>query len=257
MINLDAITAWGETHPWPSSEQIEQDLLISRAICEIAEHNYLSNELVFRGGTALNKLFTKTAYRYSEDLDYVRKTSGGVGTLLSALRDIGERLGFTVSTKIARYPKVFWKTTAQNGIPIKMKIEVNTQERVPALPLESRTISVESRWWSGLAQVQTYQLPELVASKLRALYQRNKGRDLFDIWLAVEHLGAQPEEVLAAFHLYRPDNYSAQLAVDNLEAKLRMRAFRIDLDALTRSVPEGYNIDVAADMVIERLLAKV
>ena len=53
MINLDAIAAWGETHPWPSSEQIEQDLLISRAICEIAADEYLGQELVFRGGTAL------------------------------------------------------------------------------------------------------------------------------------------------------------------------------------------------------------
>jgi hypothetical protein len=57
MIDLNTIAAWGKEHPWPSAEQIEQDLILSRAICEIAHDGYLGAELVFRGGTALNKLY--------------------------------------------------------------------------------------------------------------------------------------------------------------------------------------------------------
>ncbi|MCL2808423.1 MAG: nucleotidyl transferase AbiEii/AbiGii toxin family protein [Coriobacteriia bacterium] len=257
MINLDAIIAWGKTHPWPSLEQVEQDLLISRAVCEIASDSYLSKELVFRGGTALNKLFTKAAYRYSEDLDYVRLTDGGIGQLLSALRSIGEQLGFTVSTKIAAHPKVIWKTVAQNGIPIRIKIEINTHERVPALPPKQCSFSVDSRWWSGSALVQTYQLSELMASKLRALYQRSKGRDLFDIWLALEHLEVDSKEVLAVFPLYRPEGLTSQVAIDNLDAKLANRAFRIDLDALVSSLPREYSIEVAAELVKSKLLSKL
>jgi hypothetical protein len=56
LINSEAIIAWGIAHPWPTPEQIEQDLLLSRAICEIANDDYLGRELAFRGGTALNKL---------------------------------------------------------------------------------------------------------------------------------------------------------------------------------------------------------
>ena len=257
MINLDAIAAWGKTHPWPTLEQIEQDLLISRAICEIAADDYLSQELVFRGGTAINKLYASTSYRYSEDLDYVRSTASGIGPLIAALREIGERLGFNVSTKLARYPKVFWKTDAENGIPIRIKIEVNTRERLSALPLENRSIAVESRWWSGQALVQTYQLPELIASKVRALYQRNKGRDLFDIWLALEFLGVDSDEVLSAFPLYRPDGLSAQQALDNLDSKLNSRVFRIDLDALTSAMPKEYDINRAADLVRRELLSRL
>ena len=70
MIPYDAITAWGVAHPWPTREQVEQDLLLSRAICAIATDPYLGQELVFRGGTAFHKLFLPEPHRYSEDLDY-------------------------------------------------------------------------------------------------------------------------------------------------------------------------------------------
>jgi hypothetical protein len=96
-----------------------------------------------------------------------------------------------------------------------------------------------------------------VASKLRAIYQRSKGRDLFDIWLALTHLGADSNEVLGAFGPYRPDNYSSQLAIDNLDAKLMSTTFRVDLNRMTAIVPDDYDIDEAAALLKEQLLSKV
>ena len=100
MIDYRDIVAWGVTHPWPTMEQIEQDLLLTRAICEIANHELLGQELVFRGGTALNKLYADEATRYSEDLDYVRTTASGISPVTTALRDIGLEMGFKVASKI-------------------------------------------------------------------------------------------------------------------------------------------------------------
>jgi hypothetical protein len=97
VIGLDAIAAWGVNHPWPTQEQVEQDLLLSRAICAIAAHPYLGDELVFRGGTALHKLHLDAPWRYSEDLDYVRSTGGGIGPLLDGLREVGADLGFNLN----------------------------------------------------------------------------------------------------------------------------------------------------------------
>jgi len=82
MIPYDVITAHGVSHPWPTREQIEQDLLLDQAICEIYRDETLRGELVFRGGTALHKLFLPEPFRYSEDLDFVRTMSGGVGMLI-------------------------------------------------------------------------------------------------------------------------------------------------------------------------------
>ena len=64
MISLHDITQWGIDHPWSSQDQIEQDLLLSQAICEIANDRLLGNELVLRGGTAFHKLFLDEAFRY-------------------------------------------------------------------------------------------------------------------------------------------------------------------------------------------------
>lgn len=65
MIPANAITAWSTNHAWTTREQVEQDLLLSRAICAIATDDYLSQELVFRGGTALHKLHLDHPYRYA------------------------------------------------------------------------------------------------------------------------------------------------------------------------------------------------
>ena len=51
------IIQWGVDHPWQNENQIEQDLLLSMAMVEIANDSLLGNELVLRGGTAFHKLF--------------------------------------------------------------------------------------------------------------------------------------------------------------------------------------------------------
>ena len=56
MIPIMNIIAWGNIAPWAEQRQVEQDLVISRAIVELFSDDFLREELRFRGGTALNKL---------------------------------------------------------------------------------------------------------------------------------------------------------------------------------------------------------
>lgn len=56
MIPLDFITAWRSHAPWPQLSQVEQDLIICRALAELYSHPLLAENLAFRGGTALFKL---------------------------------------------------------------------------------------------------------------------------------------------------------------------------------------------------------
>ncbi len=89
MIPEANITQWSRHAPWPSRDQIEQDLVLSRLICEIANHPGLGHELVFRGGTCLHKVYLGRPLRYSEVLDYVRVTtarSGRYSTRSATLR---------------------------------------------------------------------------------------------------------------------------------------------------------------------------
>ena len=71
------IIAWGNIAPWAEQRQIEQDLIISRAIVDIFSDQYLREQLRFRGGTALNKLHFSSPIRYSEDIDLVHGRTGG------------------------------------------------------------------------------------------------------------------------------------------------------------------------------------
>jgi hypothetical protein len=115
VIPAPAVTAWSLTAPWPTRAQVEQDLLPSRLIIEVANHPYLGGELVFRGGTCLHKLHLDTPRRYSEDLDYVRTTVGGIKDLTAALTGLGRDLGFAVDTRISANPKVYLRADAGDG----------------------------------------------------------------------------------------------------------------------------------------------
>lgn len=257
MISTDYIDAWAIDHPWSARRQVEQDLLLSRAICAIADDPYLGEELTFRGGTAFHKLHVNVPYRYSEDLDYVRSSAGGIAQLTRTLTELGTALGFSVKTKISRYPKVYWRTTAESGEPIRIKIEVNTHERSPALSPVYIDHAVVSDWWTGKSAVKTFDVAELVATKIRALYQRSKGRDLFDLWLALTSVGVEPERILAAFGPYRPEGLTTTLAIGNLRDKVSDANFRNDLGPLVTAKPSDYTVEGAADLVIEQLLTRL
>jgi len=170
---------------------------------------------------------------------------------------LGRDLDFEVKSKITEHPKVYWRTTSQAGNPLRIKVEVNTHERSPALPAVRLPFTVMSTWWSGTAEVPTFQLPELIATKIRALYQRAQGRDLFDMWLAIAQTPLDPSKVLAAFEPYRPAGYTSRAAIANLEAKLADPDFRHDLDQLVAQLPTPYESDAAAKLVIDTFLSKL
>ena len=88
------ITEWAAGAPWPDPVQIEQDLILSRLIVEIAGDDLLSEALAFRGGTCLQKLHLPVPIRYSEDLDYVRTDDEPrLGAVFDALRAIAAEVG--------------------------------------------------------------------------------------------------------------------------------------------------------------------
>ena len=83
MIPRDYVTAWRPTAPWVEDAQVEQDLVISRALVEMFSHPVLARSLAFRGGTALYKLYLTPAARYSEDIDLVQVEAGPAGWVVT------------------------------------------------------------------------------------------------------------------------------------------------------------------------------
>jgi predicted nucleotidyltransferase component of viral defense system len=233
-------------------------MLLSKAICDIFNNEKLAGELILRGGTALNKLILGKAYRYSEDLDFVRTNPGGIGDVMKELTTLGKSAGYTVKTKITKYPKVFWLGKAQTGFDLKLKIEINTYERSPMLPIVTIGHSIQSDWYASETDAMVFQNEEIAATKIRALYQRSKGRDLFDFWLLNDEVSVDPELVRNVFTTYRPDGFTGKKAIDNLLLKLQDAGFRSDIDNLISEEMRGsYNPDEAAVMVIDEYLRRL
>jgi hypothetical protein len=94
-----------------------------------------------------------------------------------------------------------------------------------------------------------------VSTKLRALFQRSKGRDLFDLWLALVHLGIRPDDLVDCFGPYRPEGYTRRRAEQNLRNKQADVGFRDDLRPLVAIWPDGYDVDTAAELVITEVFS--
>lgn len=196
--------------------------------------------------------------RYSEDLHFVRRTHAGIGPVLDALRTVAQQVGLQVTgTDITTTPKMRLRTNAENDptLQLRIKVEINTHETDTARALIRLPFTVDSAWFRGSADVLTFQPAELVATKLRALYQRKKGRDLFDLWLALTEMALDPVDIVDCFAPYRPDGYTAAVATVNLRDKVDNVVFRRDLEPLVGDWADGYDVDAAAEMVIDRLFA--
>ena len=88
MIPKPYIAKWKDHAPWNSFDQVEQDLIISRALVAIFSDDFLKNHLAFRGGTALHKLYLQPAPRYSEDVDLVQIVKGPIKPVLQRLDQV-------------------------------------------------------------------------------------------------------------------------------------------------------------------------
>ena len=101
----------------------------------IYNHPLLRRELVFRGGTCLHQVHLAAPLRYSEDLDFVRRTNDGIGSVLNALREVAAEVGMTVrGVKIGEHPKMVLRAQAEDDplLALKIKIEIDTHETSPA-----------------------------------------------------------------------------------------------------------------------------
>jgi predicted nucleotidyltransferase component of viral defense system len=85
---------------------------------------------------------------------------------------------------------------------MKIKVEPNCREHFSVLGWEKKPFSVIFEWFKGDCYLTTYTLEELLGTKQRALYQRRKGRDLFDLWKAITNVQANFELVVKCYKEY-------------------------------------------------------
>lgn len=231
MIPLANLQAWSTKAPWPDSRQVEQDLIISRALCDLFNSPALQGKIAFRGGTAINKLLFKQPLRYSEDIDLVQTTAEPIGTTVDAIREALSWLGKCNREQAGHSMHLVFRFSpeAEPQTKLKIKVEINTREHESFLGIQAYPFVVENDWYMGETEIASFGAEELFGTKLRALLQRRKNRDLFDLYEGLKQLGMDAEKLVACF-----DHYLA------LEGKPITRAIAEQrmLEKLTRSLIE-------------------
>jgi len=264
MIPQSYITEWSNVVPWQSNEQIEQDLLICRSLVAIYSDEFLSASLAFRGGTALHKLYINPQPRYSEDIDLVQIRPEPIKEII---KKIQERLSF-IDTSSVVDPRKNNNTLRfrcdSEFLPVqrlKIKVEINCREHFAVLGYRKLPFDVKSSWYTGSSQITTYQLEELIGTKLRALYQRKKGRDLYDIYKALMQVpDLDKNAIVYCFQKYMKfvvgQVPTKKQFIHNLDAKIRDAEFLGDTVALIRP-EENYNSTEAHEHVRTELIEKL
>ncbi len=254
------IQNWYNHVKWQTPEQIEQDLIISRALVDLYNDPHIKDALVFRGGTALNKLFINPPSRYSEDIDFVQKNADPIGQTINAIREVLKPWLGDPKWKITqRSAKLIYKYESINKSSLKLKIEINTTEHFQVLPLKKVPFSMDSDWFKGIADIITYEMDELMATKLRALYQRRKGRDLFDIWYVASNELINLNrvfDIFAKYCAYNDVQISREEFIKNLEQKKDNRDFHVDMSLLLPSKLH-WNFDEAYQFVVANVISKL
>lgn len=263
MIARRYIEEWKDKAPWPDNAQVEQDLIIERALVEIFSDEMLSTQLAFRGGTAFHKLYLKPQARYSEDIDLVQIKGETIGPILERLR---KRLAFLQSKPKIEQSKhnntITYRFASEIApvINMRLKVEINTREHFSVLGIKKMNFKVESSWFNGQCKLSTYELEELFGSKLRALYQRRKSRDLFDIYWVYANHAMDTEKLLICYKEYM------QFVVDkpptqkefilNMEEKMNDKEFTSDIQMILRPGIE-YDNEKAYEFIKNEILHKL
>lgn len=257
MITAQELAQWRSRAPWSSDVMVEQDYLLSKAVAAIFEDNFLKGQVAMRGGTVLHKAHLAPASRYSEDIDLVltgerppvhikralarvlRPFLGNPSESVFADIQLSVR-NLVAKSKIIRTTFTYDPSSPEAALA-HLKVEVNVNERTSYFPLVPvRLLVPGDRGEVRDVEVISYDLDEMLGTKLRALLQREHGRDLYDLywaWVASQRPGAlsrvDPARVGAAFRFYMKlegSTFSADNVRSELERRMRSRKFLSDME---------------------------
>ena len=201
-------------------ETTEIDYVLAWAIWGFFQNELLKDNLVFKGGTALRKIYfpNYTEYRYSEDLDFTAKTELPEDDLREAIDSactlareasnieltLGPLKSYESSGSKAYKGRLYFIGPRQPRSPRKLNVDIDCSEKIVLSP---RLLSLDHPYSDAddcSVLVYTYPLEEILAEKLRALItpERVRARHFFDVWyILLRYPGKlDAEEAKQIFH---------------------------------------------------------
>lgn len=181
---------------------IEKDYVLGWLLAGINQHPALHATWVFKGGTCLKKCYFET-YRFSEDLDFTLRDPSHInaGFLLATFTEIAdwiyEQSGIEIPADGMKFEiytnprgvdscqgRIYYKGPAtyssKHSMP-RIKLDLSTDEVVVDDPITIPVRHDYSDCPEGGISIQSYSYAEVFAEKIRALKERTRPRDLYDV----------------------------------------------------------------------------
>lgn len=187
--------------PWPTLRQVEQDLILCRAMAALFNDQFLHTQIAMRGGTLLHKVHLAPASRYSEDIDLVVFGRRPEEHIRKALRrvladvvgipktSVWDALGLAIrnTVKPSRVLRMMYSvpSISEPGTTLDIVVEANVTERTPHRQIVEIPFEFSFRDAPVKTLINGYEIHEMLGTKMRALFQRRRGRDLFDLYWAL------------------------------------------------------------------------
>jgi predicted nucleotidyltransferase component of viral defense system len=255
-ITRQDILAHQQVVPWAAQYQVEQDLLLCRAMVALFDDKFLNDHIAMRGGTLLHKVHLAPASRYSEDIDLVVVGNRPEQHIRSAIRRVltdvlGKpktsvwgtlKLALRNRVKPSRVLRMTYSIPSiiEGGRMLDIVVEGNVTERKPHLAVVEMPFSFPFRDKTVQTRVKGYDIHEMLGTKMRAMFQRKRGRDLFDLYWALTKSAktVKPLGIVESFQHYKKQEgtkagRSQFIAI--LEDHLKDRGFCSDMAPLLRN----------------------
>ena len=260
--------------PWPTQRQVEQDLILCRAMAALFNDRFLRTQIAMRGGTLLHKVHLAPASRYSEDIDLVVFGDRPEEHIRKALRrvlvdvvgnpktSVWDALGLAIrnTVKPSRVLRMTYSvpSVSEPGTMLDIVVEANVSERTPHRPIVEIPFEFSFREAAVKTLINGYEIHEMLGTKMRALFQRRRGRDLFDLYwaLTLANPPVDPAGIIESFqHYLRQEGNTAGRAefIGILESHLGDRGFCSDMEQLLRT-GANYDPQEAGEYVKAKLL---
>ena len=241
---------------WGAQFQVEQDLLLCRAMVALFEDAFLSSQVAMRGGTLLHKVHLAPPARYSEDIDLVVVGTRPAERIRRAIRRVLTdvlgapkasvwdtlKLAIRNTVKPSRVLRMTYsmRSIIEPGRTLDVVIEANVTERKPHRSVVEMPFSFPFRDKSVQTRIKGYDIHEMLGTKMRAMFQRKRGRDLFDLYWALTKSTSpiDASAIIESFQHYLNQEGTTAGRVEFigiLDAHLKDRGFCSDMELLLRN----------------------
>jgi len=193
MIRANEIKETAREQGVPEST-IEKDYCIGWSLKSLYQPN---DPLVLKGGTRIRKLYIRN-YHFSEDLDFTMQKKMGKAEIEEIIRtsirtaredsgiDFLDEITFVQNKNGYRFD-IYFRILRQTGNPLRIKFDLTKPEQeMIILPIEKMPV-MHPYSDDCSANVPVYSIHEIIAEKIRSIFQRTRPRDLYDIWFLSEN----------------------------------------------------------------------